>query len=229
MNDVHNSRNEEPCPYGPELQRYWAMRNLLLSRFDEGVQTDAVGLYCVKPEPAARQIAHELRGEVVYDAFCGIGGSAISFALEGKRVIAVEHDQHRLAMAIHNAAVYEVADKIRFIHGDSLRLLADCRFDCIYLDPFWGWPSASGIDAVFLDGLNPPGKQIIDRFLPLRVPTAMSLPRCFDLAEVRDLGIDFDLRWSYLEARRLFMTLFFFNRAEPGSTPRGDIEREGQE
>ena len=56
------------------------------------------------------------------DAFAGVGGNAIQFALTCDRVIAVELSAQRLAIAKHNAEVYGVADKIHFICGDFLAL-----------------------------------------------------------------------------------------------------------
>ena len=56
------------------------------------------------------------------DAFAGVGGNAIQFALTCDRVIAVELSAQRLAIAKHNSEVYGVADKIHFICGDFLAL-----------------------------------------------------------------------------------------------------------
>ena len=62
------------------------------------------------------------RCSVIVDAFAGVGGNAIQFALTCDRVIAVELSAQRLAIARHNAEVYGVADKIHFICGDFLAL-----------------------------------------------------------------------------------------------------------
>ena len=56
------------------------------------------------------------------DAFAGVGGNAIQFALTCDKVIAVELCAQRLETARHNAHVYGVADKIQFICGDFLEL-----------------------------------------------------------------------------------------------------------
>lgn len=58
------------------------------------------------------------------DAFAGVGGNAIQFALTCDRVIAVELCPHRLELARHNAQVYGVAHKIEFVHADFLELAA---------------------------------------------------------------------------------------------------------
>ena len=64
------------------------------------------------------------RCSVVVDAFAGVGGNAIQFALTCDRVIAVELCPQRLETARHNAQVYGVAHKIDFICGDFLEVAA---------------------------------------------------------------------------------------------------------
>ena len=61
---------------------------------------------------------------MIVDAFAGVGGNAIQFALTCDRVIAVELCAQRLQIARHNAEVYGVADKIEFVQGDFLELAA---------------------------------------------------------------------------------------------------------
>lgn len=71
-----------------------------------------------------RITCHEVkcRCSVIVDAFAGVGGNAIQFALTCDRVIAVELCAQRLEIARHNAEVYRVADKIDFICGDFLEV-----------------------------------------------------------------------------------------------------------
>ena len=64
------------------------------------------------------------RCAVIVDAFAGVGGNAIQFALTCDRVIAVELCAQRLELAKHNAQVYGVAHKIDFICGDFLQVAA---------------------------------------------------------------------------------------------------------
>lgn len=51
-----------------------------------------------------------------------MGGNAIQFAFTCARVIAIDIDASRLALARHNATVYGVADRIEFVHGTTLLL-----------------------------------------------------------------------------------------------------------
>lgn len=64
---------------------------------------------------------------VIVDAFAGVGGNAIQFAMTCDRVIAVELCPHRLEIARHNANVYGVADRIEFICGDFLEVAATLK------------------------------------------------------------------------------------------------------
>ncbi|KAG7235251.1 hypothetical protein INR49_002883, partial [Caranx melampygus] len=129
----------------PELAKYWAQRYRLFSRFDEGIRLDREGWFSVTPERIAEHIAlrveHSFCGcQLVIDAFCGVGGNAIQFALTGKRVMAVDIDPVRLDLARHNATVYGVADLIDFVQGDFLQLASRLRGDVVFLSPPWGGP-----------------------------------------------------------------------------------------
>ena len=110
---------DDPCPFGPQYQRYWNIRRQLFRRWEQGVQCDVAGLYSVKPEEIADAIAADVSGPRVLDAFCGLGGSAIAFARAGKQVATYDVDASRLELAKANARVYGVADRIAFRQGAS--------------------------------------------------------------------------------------------------------------
>uniref|UniRef100_A0A4W6CBP3 Trimethylguanosine synthase n=1 Tax=Lates calcarifer TaxID=8187 RepID=A0A4W6CBP3_LATCA len=129
----------------PELAKYWAQRYRLFSRFDEGIRLDREGWFSVTPERIAEHIALRLGhsfcdSQLVIDAFCGVGGNAIQFALTGQRVLAIDIDPVRLNLARHNATVYGVADRIEFLQGDFLQLAPRLRGDVVFLSPPWGGP-----------------------------------------------------------------------------------------
>ena len=42
------------------------------------------------------------------DGFCGVGGNAIQFAFTCERVIAIDIDPQKIAMARHNAGEFQV-------------------------------------------------------------------------------------------------------------------------
>ncbi|GAA5997568.1 RNA methyltransferase [Rhodotorula paludigena] len=134
-----------------ELEKYWAQRYRLLSRFDEGCEMDREGWYSVTPENIAIQIAERCRSGVIVDAFCGVGGNAIQFAFTCERVIALDTSPIRLACAAHNARIYGVADRITFIQSDWVawteQYLArlerggvkdEDKIEVVFLSPPWG-------------------------------------------------------------------------------------------
>ncbi|NXP97124.1 TGS1 synthase, partial [Vidua macroura] len=128
----------------PELVKYWAQRYRLFSRFDEGIKLDREGWFSVTPEKIAEHIAvrvsQSFNCDIIVDAFCGVGGNAIQFALTSKRVIAIDIDPEKLWLARHNAEVYGVAERIDFLCGDFMALAAGLRADVVFLSPPWGGP-----------------------------------------------------------------------------------------
>ncbi|KAF4803216.1 hypothetical protein TURU_018337 [Turdus rufiventris] len=134
----------------PELLKYWAQRYRLFSRFDEGIKLDREGWFSVTPEKIAEHIAvrvsQSFNCDIIVDAFCGVGGNAIQFALTSKRVIAIDIDPEKLRLARHNAEVYGVAEHIDFLCGDFMALAAGLRADVVFLSPPWGGPDYATAD-----------------------------------------------------------------------------------
>lgn len=135
MNDI------DTCPFGEDLNRYWENRFQYFSRFSSGIQMDSEGLHTVVPERIAQQHASLLRGDIILDAFAGVGGVSIAFAQKGKQVIAVEVNQDRLSMLMHNAKIYGVASKITPVCASVFDVIESFDFDSAYFDPPWGFPS----------------------------------------------------------------------------------------
>ena len=199
-----NERMEQPsmpprapdiaCPFGPGLQKYWD----LLSPDEKKMQMDIPGLYSITVRELALQIAATLKGDSVFDAFCGLGGNAIAFALSGKRVIACELDEGRLAMARANAELAGVSDRITFIQGDALSQLSTVRCDAIFLDPPWGGPEYSKIDRFKLAFFAPDGEGLLDSAIRHFAGVAFKLPGNFDFSELEQFGAG---QWQVQENR----------------------------
>jgi trimethylguanosine synthase len=114
--------------------------------------TDSLeGWYSVTPERIAYHIAQRCATDVVVDAFCGVGGNAIQFAMTCHHVIAIDHDATRLACARHNAKVYEVDNRIDFICGDVYDVLRTIQADVVFLSPPWGGPEYLSHDVYDVD------------------------------------------------------------------------------
>jgi hypothetical protein len=105
-----------------------------------GVRLDEEGRWSLTPEKLALGIARTAAHAPIVDAGCGLGGNAIAFARAGCRVLAIETDAGRLALARHNAEIYQVADRIRFVHGDAVALAREHAEPeaILFIDPPWG-------------------------------------------------------------------------------------------
>jgi len=134
----------EPVPeelkHLKHIDKYWAQRYRLFSRFDEGVQLDGESWYSVTPEKIAEHIAERCRCDLLVDGFCGVGGNAIQFAFTCERVIAIDIDPAKIELARHNARVYGVEDRIEFIVGDYFQVMPRLQADVVFLSPPWGGP-----------------------------------------------------------------------------------------
>ncbi len=113
-----------------------------------GTRLDEEGRWSLTPENLAMALGRRAlrtfgEGAHVVDAGCGAGGNSIGLARAGLRVTAVERDAARLGMARHNARVYGVEGRVRFVHGDALTVLPDLLGDAsppavVFPDPPWG-------------------------------------------------------------------------------------------
>ncbi|KAF0693506.1 Aste57867_15532 [Aphanomyces stellatus] len=149
--DVHANQEEganedatpatkKPAHIHPSLQKYWAQRYALFSKFDDGIQLDHEGWFSVTPEAIAAHHAARVACDVVVDAFTGCGGNAIQLAMTCRQVIAIDMDPAKIAIAAHNAAVYGVADRIEWIVGNAFDVLPRLHADVVFLSPPWGGP-----------------------------------------------------------------------------------------
>ncbi|XP_069587460.1 trimethylguanosine synthase isoform X2 [Ranitomeya imitator] len=174
----------------PHLAKYWAQRYRLFSRFDEGIKLDEEGWFSVTPEKIAEHIAHRVRqcmsGAVVVDAFCGVGGNAIQFALAGMHVIAVDIDPVKLDLAYNNAMVYGVADRIELIRADFMCIARDLKADVVFLSPPWGGPdyvSAETFDIKTM--MSPDGFEVFQLSQQITRNIIYFVPRNTDAEQIR--------------------------------------------
>ncbi|XP_013875836.1 trimethylguanosine synthase isoform X2 [Austrofundulus limnaeus] len=217
-------RKKHPVPpemaADPELAKYWAQRYRLFSRFDEGIRLDREGWFSVTPERIAEHIALRVdqifsSSQLVIDAFCGVGGNAIQFALTGKRVLAVDIDPVKLDMARHNAAVYNVAHQMDFLQGDFLQLAPSLQGDLVFLSPPWGGPdylSAEVFDIRTM--MEPDGFQIFSQAKLISDNIIYFLPRNADVDQVVSLagpGGRVEVEQNFLNNKLKTVTAYFGN------------------
>ncbi|XP_029971851.1 trimethylguanosine synthase [Salarias fasciatus] len=193
-----NKRRKPPVPAEmaaePDLAKYWAQRYRLFSRFDEGIRLDREGWFSVTPERIAEHIALKVAdsfpdSQLIIDAFCGVGGNAIQFALTGRRVLAIDIDGARLDMARHNAAVYNVAEQIDFLQGDFLQLAPRLRGDVVFLSPPWGGPDYLTAEVFNIQTMmEPDGFQIFQLAKLISDNIVYFLPRNADMDQIASLA-----------------------------------------
>ncbi|NXE18577.1 TGS1 synthase, partial [Ardeotis kori] len=197
----------------PELVKYWAQRYRLFSRFDEGIKLDREGWFSVTPEKIAEHIAvrvsQSFNCSVIVDAFCGVGGNAIQFALTSKRVIAIDIDPEKLRLARNNAEVYGVADQIEFMCGDFMVLAANLQADVVFLSPPWGGPNYATAEIFDIQTMicpdGYPFKKITNNIVYF-------LPRNADIDQVASLagpGGKVEIEQNFLNNKLKTITAYF--------------------
>jgi trimethylguanosine synthase len=125
----------------------------------------------------------------VVDAFCGVGGNSIQFALAGMKVIAIDLDPIRLSCAKANAEIYGVSDQITFILGDFFDLAEGLRGDAVFLSPPWGGPEYLSLDVFDIDVHMPfSGTRLYDVARGVSRNVCYFLPRNTDVGQVAGLA-----------------------------------------
>ncbi|KTC99813.1 methyltransferase domain-containing protein [Legionella erythra] len=202
-----------PCPFGPKLQLYWDRRYDFFHRFDEGIQLDAEGLHTVMPEEAALAQARIIHAaDCVLDGFCGVGGAAIALARLGKKVIAIELNAQRLAMARHNARIYGVEEAITFVHGDFFKVAPAYSADALLVDPPWGWPRYRSLDRFLLEHFEPHGKKILDFALSYSNQVILRVPTHFDTSELEPFGVNYQSYDNKLHDRIISKSILLYQK-----------------
>ncbi|XP_036375413.1 trimethylguanosine synthase [Megalops cyprinoides] len=209
----------------PDLAKYWVQRYRLFSRFDEGVKLDHEGWFSVTPEKIAQHIALRVQNsfacDLIIDAFCGVGGNAIQFALTGKRVIAIDIDPVRLALAQNNAGVYGVSDQIDFVQADFLQVAPRLRADVVFLSPPWGGPDYLSADVFDIKTMMcPDGFEIFRLAKLISDNIVYFLPRNADVDQIASLagpGGRVEVEQNFLNNKLKTITAYFGNLIQSGS------------
>lgn len=201
MTEVSN----DICPLGKHLQHYWDR----LSSEERKMEFDEEGLFSLTPRKVALDIADNTTGNIIVDAFCGVGGSAIGFALKGKSVIAIDNSSDRLSMAKNNSEIFGVYSLIEFVEGDCMQILPTLKTDTIFLDPPWGGTDYLKINEFKLSNFEPDGKSLLDLSFSITNSVAMRLPKNFVLDELNRLNRKYELEENYLHDQFLHYCVYF--------------------
>ncbi|XP_017113679.1 trimethylguanosine synthase [Drosophila elegans] len=199
-----------------QMVKYWFKRFSLFSRFDRGIRLDRESWFSVTPEKIAKQTSRRLACDLIVDGFCGCGGNAIQFANTCGRVIAVDIDAEKLAMAKHNASIYGVAHKIEFIHADFLQFAASTRIrpDVVFLSPPWGGPDYQKQANFDIEkSLLPVGaSKLMQLSRRLASDVSFFLPRNANMSQVIALsgpGQQCEVEHNYLDTRMVALTAYY--------------------
>ncbi|XP_003420052.2 trimethylguanosine synthase [Loxodonta africana] len=201
----------------PELAKYWAQRYRLFSRFDDGIKLDREGWFSVTPEKIAEHIAgrvnESFKCDIVVDAFCGVGGNTIQFALTNKKVIAIDIDPVKIDLARNNAEVYGVADNVEFICGDFLLLAPHLKADVVFLSPPWGGPDYATAETFDIRTMmSPDGFEVFRLSQKITNNIVYFLPRNADIDQVASLagpGGEVEIEQNFLNNKLKTITAYF--------------------
>lgn len=201
--------DKNKCPFGDALQKYWDRRYDLFSRFDEGVQIDAEGLYSATPEIIALHQARKMNCKIVVDGFCGVGANAIAFAMLGAKVYAIEKDEKRLRMAQYNAKIYGVEKKVKFICGNFFVEAPKIKAEGVFLDLEWGGPDYKSFKKLKLSDFEPDGKKVLETAFKYFKKIAFKAPNNFDFSELKKFGKPYEIEDNVMYGRVIFRTVYF--------------------
>ncbi len=179
-----------------------------LSPLEQKMQFDDEGLYSLTPQEVGETIAKRISGKLVIDAFCGVGGIAIALARAGKKVIAVDLNLRRLAMARYNAELFGVEGQIEFRNQDFLRM-GERPADAVFLDPPWGGPDYSKLEKFWLSNFSPGGKFVLEKAFAVAREVAFNLPKNFEISELDRFGRSYTLEENYLKEKLIHRTAYF--------------------
>jgi trimethylguanosine synthase len=216
------------------LNKFFRRRYSLFSRFDEGIRLDYESWFSVTPEVLAVHTAERLRCDVLIDAFCGAGGSAIQFAETCERVICCDIDPVKVELCRHNAAIYNVADRMEFCVGDIRKLLVGSSragphgqrrsnaADIVYLAPPWGGPDYSDMGKFDLkDSID--GLDVVEVFRLARRVTenlCMLLPKTTEPQQIREMMessgglMPCEIERNYIDGFLVSLSVYFGQLAE---------------
>ncbi|KAG7593439.1 RNA cap guanine-N2 methyltransferase [Arabidopsis thaliana x Arabidopsis arenosa] len=199
-----------------KITKYWIQRYDLFSRYDQGIELDEEGWYSVTPEVIAIKQARRCRGKVVIDCFSGVGGNTIQFAKVCSSVVAIDIDPVKVELAMNNAMVYGVANRVDFVIGDFIQLAPSLKGDVVFLSPPWGGPMYRDVESYKLDMLQPrDGYSLFQIAQSITPNIIMFLPRNVDLAQVEELAwlssppLTLEIEENFVGGRMKAVTAYF--------------------
>ncbi|MBN2052344.1 class I SAM-dependent methyltransferase [Candidatus Woesearchaeota archaeon] len=152
-------------------------------------------------EAVANHRAQRLRCDTIADLGCGIGFQAFAFARTCKRVIAVDVDDKKIALASKNAEVLKIKN-IEFVQGDVL--------DDVVVKKL------SGADIVFCDperipeegersisSIKPDLKKLVAKYSKITSAIAIELP-----PQIKNIPFDCEKEYSSVNGKLNRLTMY---------------------
>ena len=162
-----------------------------LFRFVPGVQRakiqlDDEALYSTTDQLTADKISRNLcklfssiDNIIITDATACIGGSAYSLSKCFPRVNAIELDESRYRLLVHNIKLLGASNVI-CSQGDAVELCKTFQQDMIFIDPPWGGPEYKTRQRVTLELSNKNISQVCIELAPFTKYIALKVPTNFD-------------------------------------------------
>lgn len=209
---------EEQEEWDASMDKYWAVRYTLFSRFDEGIRLDRESWYSVSPEQSAVQVAERIvgvmgPGALVVDAMCGAGGNAIQLALAGAIVLGVDLHGPRLRLARHNARIYGACSALELLQADFMLQAPMLRADAVFLSPPWGGPEYARLPRYDLQRMRPDGRELFRRALMISPNIAFYVPRNVNRAQLlalaREAGLPCEIHENWYRGRLRTITAYY--------------------
>ncbi|KAK6464736.1 RNA cap guanine-N2 methyltransferase-domain-containing protein, partial [Scheffersomyces coipomensis] len=196
-------------------KKFWGRRYKLFSRFDDGIYMTSELWYSVTPESIAQFSASLIKYLLpdcnnILDVCCGGGGNTIQFAYLFDNVGGIDIKDINVQCTVHNAEVYEVADRIWTHVGDWNEMSAegddesvstswipehlrksediDTTFDMIFCSPPWGGTSYNrGSNEFDLYQMEPFAiDKLLESMLQYTQNIALFLPKSSNLDQLRE-------------------------------------------
>ena len=171
-------------------------------------------------EVIARYRAERFAGRrLVVDLGCGIGGDTIALASVAGRVVAVDRDPLRLAMARANTEAYGLGEKARFVEADvtaaAPQLLQDA--DAAFFDP--ARRTTTGKRIYSIHAYEPP-LTILRQQAASTPAIGVKVSPGIDLDELESLGLPCEVEFISVagDLREAVLWLGDFNTAERRAT-----------
>lgn len=136
--------------------------------------------------------------------------------LKCSSVVAIDIDPVKVELAMNNAMVYGVANRVDFVIGDFIQLAPSLKGDVVFLSPPWGGPMYRDFESYNLDMLQPrDGYSLFQIAQSITPNIIMFLPRNVDLAQVEELAwlssppLNLEIEENFVGGRMKAVTAYF--------------------